>query len=706
MKNIFTKIPKKLYAVVAGVVTAGAISIGVGAYGPERPTFTIQNPAQYVTFNSITNNPYEGDERNFLRAKDAANPAPSAFGDNVAVKDGQEVLVRVYVHNNAATRLNSAENNYRGIARDTKVRVHVPTATAKALRANAYVSASNADPAVVYDYFDLSGDTPFSLEYVPGSAIAYNNAHPGTTVKVSDSIVTTGAPVGYNQMDGNLPGCLEFANVITIKLKVKMSKPGYMIDKKVAIPGQAWTQSVTAKPGDSVNYSIEFKNTGNTPIENVVVRDQLPKDMTIVPGSTKIYNVNNPNGLIDNSDAVVKPNGIAIGSYTAGSNAYVTFKAKVPAEDKLACGMNKLVNIGEVSQSGQFPVTDTADVTVEKKCEPTVVTKKCDGLDATKVSATQYNFKARASVQNAVIQNYVFTAKDKDGKVVDTKTVTTNATSADYVFTQAIAGTYTVTAVVNTDKGVAEGDCSKQVTIEDQKVVLKECKSLDVKKVTRTKFEFTAKASVQNAVIQNYVFTAKDKDGKVVDTKTVTTNATEAVYTFENATSGTYSVSVVINTDQGATTVGNCIKQVTVEEEPKNPIYECKDLKISTPKDRKVTATVTPHADDGAVLKSISYDFGDGTKVATDKTVVEHTFAKDGDYTIKAVLTFTVNGQDQTSSAPICVANVTIKTPVTPVVQGAAQTLPNTGAGSVIGIFAGASTLAGAAHYLFSRRRG
>ena len=28
------------------------------AYGPERATFTGEKPADYVTFNSITNNPY------------------------------------------------------------------------------------------------------------------------------------------------------------------------------------------------------------------------------------------------------------------------------------------------------------------------------------------------------------------------------------------------------------------------------------------------------------------------------------------------------------------------------------------------------------------------------------------------------------------------------------------------------------------------
>ena len=54
---------------------AGAAFLGVGllnaasvsAWGPERTTFTMASPATYPTFNSITNNPTIGDERDFVR---------------------------------------------------------------------------------------------------------------------------------------------------------------------------------------------------------------------------------------------------------------------------------------------------------------------------------------------------------------------------------------------------------------------------------------------------------------------------------------------------------------------------------------------------------------------------------------------------------------------------------------------------------------
>lgn len=41
------------------------------AWGPSRDTYTIENPASHNVFNSITDNPDYGDERNFLRVRDS-----------------------------------------------------------------------------------------------------------------------------------------------------------------------------------------------------------------------------------------------------------------------------------------------------------------------------------------------------------------------------------------------------------------------------------------------------------------------------------------------------------------------------------------------------------------------------------------------------------------------------------------------------------
>src|SRR5690606_25585049 len=102
---------------------------------------------------------------------------------------------------------------------------------------------------------------------------------------LNDSIVTTGAHIGYTKADGNYPGCFEYTSYVTVKVKIK--KPSYKIEKSVRHEGQTsndWKESVTAEPGKNVEWRIAFTNTGTTQLQDVVVLDQVPAGLTVVPG--------------------------------------------------------------------------------------------------------------------------------------------------------------------------------------------------------------------------------------------------------------------------------------------------------------------------------------------------------------------------------------------------------------------------------------
>lgn len=374
MKKLSSYLPKKVLAACAVMVASLSLVATAHAWFPNRPTYTIEQPANHVTFNSITNNPNEGDERAFFEAKDAAHQQTDGFSHTVNVKDSDELLLRVYVHNNAADHLNGTNFNGSGVARNTKVRIHLPTATASALRANAYISADNAQPREVADTIDLKSNGFFNLEYVPGSARQYTNAVP-SGIKLADSIVTSGAPIGYNKADGVVPGCFEYSSIVTIKVKVK--KPHYTIQKSVRFEGQTskdWKESVAAKPGQTVEWRIEFRNIGQTALKQVKVVDEIPAGLDVVPGSVNLYNGNYPSGYTYPNSAI-QANGrqvnVNIGDYNPGINAFVLFKTKLPATEKLKCGVNEFTNTAYATPEGYGAIKDTAGVEVDsdKECE-------------------------------------------------------------------------------------------------------------------------------------------------------------------------------------------------------------------------------------------------------------------------------------------------------------------------------------------------
>jgi hypothetical protein len=225
MKNLFSYVylPKKLFVTLASLVAVVGISaVALASFGPARPTYTWTVPANHITFNSITNNPVVGDERYFLRG---AITTTADYSDPVTgVKDGDEVKLIMYVHNNAAANLGK-------VATNTTVKVVLPAGDGANKTVTGYVRADNASPVEVYDTVDISslGGKNFTMAYIPGSAKLTNNVFPGG-IALSDSIVTSGALIGYDAINGRIPGCDQYSGWITLKVRISIPNPSYSCD--------------------------------------------------------------------------------------------------------------------------------------------------------------------------------------------------------------------------------------------------------------------------------------------------------------------------------------------------------------------------------------------------------------------------------------------------------------------------------------------
>ena len=95
------------------------------AWGPERPTYTMESPADHVTFNSITNNSAIGDEREFVRIVDKA--AGGKYVTEMEIEANKDYEVYIYYHNNASRTLNDKAHNYKGVAYNTKLATDFPS---------------------------------------------------------------------------------------------------------------------------------------------------------------------------------------------------------------------------------------------------------------------------------------------------------------------------------------------------------------------------------------------------------------------------------------------------------------------------------------------------------------------------------------------------------------------------------------------------
>jgi len=246
------------------------------------------------------------------------------------------------------------------------------------------------------------------------------------------------------------------------------------------------------------------------------------------------------------------------------------------------------------------------------------------------------------------------------------------------------------------------------------------CKELNETHVSGTTYQFTTSAAASNnASIEKVVYTFGD--GASV---TETNPSTPVSHTY--AANGTFTAKVTVYVhlpgNQSITvTSSTCQKVITITL----PYYQCVQLTGAILDKNKMSYSFTAQAKygGGATLTSADFSFGDGTsqngvKAASSSATsitVDHAYAAANTYNASATLHFVVNGQSVSANA--CPALVTPTAPPTPeckpgvpmgsvacnpcptdasVAAGSAQcatapppSLPNTGAGDTIAIFAG-----------------
>ena len=657
----------KNHSIISGSILVAAVAPAlVWAWGPARPSFTIEKPADYITFNSITNNPViGGDEKDFVGIREVGSNAK--WTNNMKVQNGKEYYVRMYVHNNAASNLNL-------VAENVVAKLNVPTTTAKNVTVQGQISASNAKPNTVWDEATFSSDNDFNLAYVTGSALFENNGM-GTT-KLPDSIVNnTGAKLGYDKLDGKIPGCFQYAGYVTVKVKAQVSQPQEKnnIDLAKTVRNKtngekSWVETANAKSGDTVQFQIHAKNTGSTGIQNLVIRDILPKGLNYVAGSTKLYNTSNPKGL-KVSDNVIQNSGINIGSYQPNGDAYVRFDATVSAENSLpVCGDNTLTNIAQASDQ-KIVKNDTASVKVTKKCEtPKNPVYKCEALSLNIVRKDEkqitYAADTKYSVKDTEFTGTKYVVKNSKNEVVAEKVVN-GGTKFEITVPNNVNEKYTVISTIITKNGEnSNANCEKSFETKAPTPIPSKpelvCRNITINQISRTKFEFNTSYTANNTTFVGVKYIVKDQSGKIVIEKTVN-NGSKLTLDIEIV--GKFTISSTVITKDGENSNSNCEKSFEVKREEKPSILIKKT--VNNQKNAKIEAN-TDFNYEITVSNNGNVDLKD--VVVTDRAPANITFVSADNGEIKDnTLTLKINSLKVGESRTITIKSQATATGITAV---------------------------------------
>lgn len=284
----------------------------------------------------------------------------------------------------------------------------------------------------------------------------------------------------------------------------------------------------------------------------------------------------------------------------------------------------------------------------------------CKALKSRSISRTQFAFSTDASATNgAKITKVVYDFGDGQKKEMtnpSTEVTHTYATPKEY--------TVRVTVYVSVNgetKLVTSTGCAKKIEVKPEvKTASVICKDLTVATISRTRYTFTATKTVENATFKKFIFVITDASGKEITRK----DSTSGVLTYDQTTAGSFAVqaSVVatVNGQDKTVTSTSCKKSFTITQDSS---AICNSLTPALVKDNTYRFTVNASTTGNAKLDAADFTFGDGQAAkgikpsATNKVTADHTYTKDGNYTITATLHFT----GVTSTGITCQAKLTIK---------------------------------------------
>ncbi|MBR1801668.1 DUF11 domain-containing protein [Candidatus Saccharibacteria bacterium] len=350
-------------------VVPNDVSAASTAWGPERPTFTWAEPAEYVTFNSITDNPKIGDERNFVRIRKAGTD--DKYVDKVTLEVGQEYEVGIWFHNNAKSKLNTKEYNGVGIAENVRLRVEQPEkitgGTSGVIKG--IISSTNSDPAEVWDVAYAYSESTVLTRYVANSAkITSLGTIDGEILSSEAMFGENGAKLGYwNDLWGTLPGCNEYSGYVTYRFVVDQA--GFNISKTVSKENDNnYVEEITVKPGDTLDFKIDYTNTGTINQKSIIAYDHMPNGLTYVSGTSFFKaNFNTEGNFV--SDKLFD-GGINLGDFTPGDNMSLTYKVEVEDDKTIfPCGDTKVYNNASIATANGTGY-DKVAITVHRDCEP------------------------------------------------------------------------------------------------------------------------------------------------------------------------------------------------------------------------------------------------------------------------------------------------------------------------------------------------
>ncbi len=309
--------------------------------------------------------------------------APTGYHNDIDVHNRNVVEIATVMHN-------TEDPNSGATAKDFKLRYLLPKAPVTTATVYGEVSASNATPNNNYhtnwsNKLTSASGNSFTIGNIGGFRVYQNQVSNGYDAKFNwdsgkdlpSSQVTVNESPNYWEIivkpnaDGNLGPCFNHALKVSFVVDVtEIQQPTSQLslEKKVRIGNTNFVDENSAKVGDKMQYFIQLKNASTAAANNVTLRDALPKDIALIPGSVQIRSAANPT-LRAAEDTLVM-GGYTFKTFEPGAWVQIYFNAQV--NDVPECSYwEKNFALVKSDETNGVEYYDSVKTTITKTCTPT-----------------------------------------------------------------------------------------------------------------------------------------------------------------------------------------------------------------------------------------------------------------------------------------------------------------------------------------------
>ena len=283
--------------------------------------YSINDDIKYPVFNSVTDHPIFGDEREFIHIRKCGD---KDWKREIELEAGKQYEVEVFFRNDGNPEYNSSKHHNSTVAFLTRVSIDVPSY----MSSNSNL-ATELTARIMWDpYRQKRKDSiallnnskkPLKLHYVVGQAKIINKWKANNRILASSLFNYSGTLIGLNELQGVIPAGDDYSGYIRFYIDVERDIDDESIEmiRQASLNGKDWNENnICAKVGECISLRTIIKNSATENLAGALYTEQI-QDKLYINNGMKIYSNVFKNGYEINRNSFMDK-GIEVGILSGG----------------------------------------------------------------------------------------------------------------------------------------------------------------------------------------------------------------------------------------------------------------------------------------------------------------------------------------------------------------------------------------------------